>query len=118
MPKLVDPTKLSFENPPWHIGHLKADLVWKEFGVDGEGILKVIHDKNFIFSDHLSRTVYQNSKEIPGNGIDDDKNSYLDDVRGYNFDRKSAELYTLPFTGDPKDRKIVHGTSCATIISE
>lgn len=117
VPKLVAPMRASLENLPWYIGQLKADLVWKEFGVAGEGILNVIHDKNFIFSDHLSRTVYRNSREIPGNGMDDDKNGYVDDVHGYNFDRQSAELYTLPFTGNPKDRKILHGTNCATIIS-
>ena len=25
------------------------------------------------------------SKEIPGNGIDDDKNGYIDDIHGWNF---------------------------------
>jgi cell wall-associated protease len=26
-----------------------------------------------------------NTKEIPGNGIDDDKNGYIDDIHGWNF---------------------------------
>jgi hypothetical protein len=29
--------------------------------------------------------LWVNSKEIPGNGIDDDKNGYVDDVHGWNF---------------------------------
>jgi subtilisin family serine protease len=29
--------------------------------------------------------MWVNSKEIPGNGIDDDKNGYIDDVNGWNF---------------------------------
>ncbi|YCM42659.1 S8 family serine peptidase [Verrucomicrobiaceae bacterium 227] len=117
VPEVPAPTDPSFENLPWYIGKLKADLVWKEFGVAGKGILNVIHDKNFIITDHLARNVYRNPKEIPGNGIDDDKNGYIDDVHGYNFDRQSAELYTRPFSGDPKDRKVLHGTNCATIVS-
>lgn len=114
LPRLEKPT---FENLPWYIEKLKADQVWKEFGVAGEGTLNVIHDKNFIVSDPLARNIYRNPKEIPDNGVDDDKNGYVDDHYGYNFDRGSAELFTRPFSGDPKDRKVLHGTNCASIIS-
>lgn len=33
----------------------------------------------------LKSILWKNSKEIPGNGIDDDKNGYIDDVYGWNF---------------------------------
>ncbi|MDL1914053.1 MAG: peptidase S8 [Bergeyella sp.] len=33
----------------------------------------------------LSPNIWTNSKEIPNNGIDDDKNGYVDDVHGWNF---------------------------------
>lgn len=33
----------------------------------------------------LKPILWTNSKEIPGNGIDDDKNGYIDDVHGWNF---------------------------------
>ncbi len=33
----------------------------------------------------LKPILWTNSKEIPGNGIDDDKNGYVDDVHGWNF---------------------------------
>jgi len=33
----------------------------------------------------LKPILWQNSKEIPGNGIDDDKNGYIDDIHGWNF---------------------------------
>lgn len=33
----------------------------------------------------LKPVLWKNSKEIPGNGIDDDKNGYIDDVHGWNF---------------------------------
>ena len=29
--------------------------------------------------------IWTNSKEIPGNGIDDDHNGYVDDIHGWNF---------------------------------
>ena len=43
----------------------------------------------------LKAILWKNPKEIPGNGIDDDKNGYVDDVYGWNFlggrDGKSVE---------------------------
>jgi hypothetical protein len=33
----------------------------------------------------ITASVWQNEKEVPGNGIDDDKNGYIDDVYGWNF---------------------------------
>ena len=33
----------------------------------------------------LKSVLWTNPKEIPGNGIDDDKNGYIDDVHGWNF---------------------------------
>ncbi|MEP2775751.1 MAG: S8 family serine peptidase [Luteolibacter sp.] len=115
--KLPKPEKPSFEDLPWYIEKLKADRVWKEFGIAGEGTLNVIHDGNFVPSGHLVRTMYRSTSEVPGNGIDDDGNGYIDDASGYNFDRNTAEIYTHPFDGDPQQRKILHGTSCATIVS-
>jgi subtilisin family serine protease len=38
-------------------------------------------------TDHedLSASIWTNSDEIPGNGIDDDKNGYVDDIHGWDF---------------------------------
>ncbi len=33
----------------------------------------------------LVKNIWTNTKEIPGNGIDDDKNGYIDDIHGWNF---------------------------------
>jgi subtilisin family serine protease len=33
----------------------------------------------------LRSILWKNTKEIPGNGIDDDKNGYVDDIYGWNF---------------------------------
>ena len=33
----------------------------------------------------LKSVLWKNIKEIPGNGIDDDKNGYVDDIYGWNF---------------------------------
>ena len=33
----------------------------------------------------LKDIIWTNEDEIPGNGIDDDKNGYVDDIHGWNF---------------------------------
>ena len=58
----------------------------------------------------LRDVLWVNKGEIPGNGIDDDKNGYIDDINGWNFYDNSNVLY------NGKDD--AHGTHIAgTIIA-
>lgn len=55
----------------------------------------------------LRNNIWINTAEIPGNGIDDDGNGYIDDVYGWNF---------VGDNNDPKDDN-GHGTHVAGIIA-
>ena len=55
----------------------------------------------------LAANMWTNTKEIPGNGIDDDKNGYIDDVYGYNFVENTGQINWA--NG--------HGTHCAGTIA-
>lgn len=50
----------------------------------------------------LKDVMWVNSKEIPNNGIDDDKNGYVDDIHGWNFlgNEKGEILYESSLEGD------------------
>lgn len=49
-------------------------------------VVVAINDSGVDLShEDLKATLWINSKEIPENGIDDDKNGYIDDVHGWNF---------------------------------
>lgn len=48
-------------------------------------IVAVIDSGTDIEHEDLKGRVWTNAKEIPGNGIDDDKNGYIDDIHGWNF---------------------------------
>lgn len=48
-------------------------------------IVAVIDGGVDINHEDLKDVLWTNKKEIPGNGIDDDKNGYIDDVHGWNF---------------------------------
>lgn len=48
-------------------------------------IVAVIDSGVDIDHEDLKDVIWKNEDEIPGNGIDDDKNGYVDDVYGWNF---------------------------------
>jgi len=59
-----------------------------EFVSDREGevvIVAVIDSGIDIEHEDLENVLWMNEKEIPGNGIDDDKNGYIDDIYGWNY---------------------------------
>ena len=48
-------------------------------------IVAVIDSGIDIEHENLQGKIWTNKKEIPGNGIDDDENGYVDDVHGWNY---------------------------------
>lgn len=57
----------------------------------------------------LAANMWINREEIPGNGIDDDGNGYIDDVYGYNYNDNKGEIVT--------SEKQSHGTHVAGTIA-
>lgn len=70
----------------------------------------------------LANHIWINPGEIPDNGIDDDRNSYVDDVFGWDFYNNDNSVchYTVSEFGktgaNPEDNDN-HGTHCAGIIA-
>jgi len=101
---------------PWYIHSLLANRTWREFGVKGKGVLNVVQDFNFVFSDNLTGSLHRNPGELPGNGIDDDRNGFIDDYHGFNFDANTALLTTAQVPMRSSSPKGMHGFMCAAII--
>ena len=57
----------------------------------------------------LAANMWVNTGEIPGNGIDDDGNGYVDDIYGFNFTNNSGELNF--------SQELMHGTHVAGTIA-
>lgn len=52
----------------------------------GETVIVGVVDSGVdIEHEDLKNVIWTNEDEIPGNGIDDDKNGYVDDIHGWNF---------------------------------
>jgi cell wall-associated protease len=81
----------------WHLLDKEKDGV---YGISLEKAYDFLRSKNLksktvlvgvidagvdTLQEDLRHVLWQNPKEIPGNGIDDDHNGYVDDVYGWNF---------------------------------
>ena len=77
----------------WNVERIGAPRVWRELGITGEGVVIAVLDVgvNYAHTD-LRGNIWVNTKEIPGNGVDDDRNGYVDDLYGYDFARMRAEV--------------------------
>lgn len=81
----------------WHLKDLKADGYYgisldkaydfvKQKGLKSTPVIVGIIDSGIDTThEDLKSVLWVNKKEIPGNGIDDDKNGYIDDIHGWNF---------------------------------
>ena len=67
---------------------MSVDKAYAELLKDKKGtkvIVGIIDSGVDIEHPDLAAAVWTNSKEIAGNGIDDDKNGFIDDIHGWNF---------------------------------
>ncbi|WDF59935.1 S8 family peptidase [Flavobacterium sp. KACC 22758] len=67
---------------------MSVDKAYAELlqGKKGQKVIVGIVDSGVdIEHEDLKGMIWTNPKEIPGNGIDDDKNGFIDDINGWNF---------------------------------
>ncbi|HUV29517.1 MAG TPA: S8/S53 family peptidase [Acidobacteriota bacterium] len=64
----------------------------------------------------LQNRFWQNPDEIPGNGIDDDHNGFVDDTLGYDISGDSLDYFNYVGDNDPTDI-VGHGTHIAGIVA-
>ncbi len=67
---------------------MSVDKAYAEIikGKSGKTVIVAVIDSGIdINHEDLNGVIWTNKKEIAGNGIDDDKNGYIDDIHGWNF---------------------------------
>ena len=69
----------------WHQCGKAYDFVKSKNLKSNTVIVAVIDSGIDTTHEDLRSVLWKNPKEIPGNGIDDDKNGYVDDIYGWNF---------------------------------
>ncbi|MEH2120457.1 S8 family peptidase [Nostoc sp.] len=69
----------------WGADLVKAPEAWAH-GYTGKGVVVAVVDTGVDYNhEDLKNNIWTNTKEIAGNGIDDDGNGYVDDNYGWNF---------------------------------
>lgn len=68
-----------------------ADVVWG-YGFEGQGVVVANVDGGLTAHNDLNNRRWNNSGEIPGNGLDDDRNGLIDDVQGWAFDTNTSNF--------------------------
>ncbi len=89
--------------------HIEAESAWTIMSPNAPVVTVAIIDTGIDYNHRVfaaSGAIWTNPNEVPGNGIDDDRNGYVDDVRGWNFVANTAS----PMDDDG------HGTHVAGIV--
>jgi len=93
----------------FHHQMIRSNQAWNTTLGDSEIIVAVTDNEFEMDHDDLKGQWWTNVDEIPGNGIDDDQNGYIDDVNGWDF---MEEGPNPDHEGGP-----THGTHVAGIIA-
>ena len=116
-PKFVYEINLEVNDPDynsqWNLAKINAQAGWDISTGDTSIVIGIVDTG--IDWDHpdLAVNIWRNWGEIPGNGIDDDNNGYIDDIRGWDF----AGLDGNSPDNNPMEDEPTHGTHVAGISS-
>ncbi|HEY9800904.1 MAG TPA: S8 family peptidase [Leptolyngbyaceae cyanobacterium] len=77
----------------WGLDMIKAPEAWEQ-GYTGEGVTVAVIDTGVDYNHQdLRNNIWTNTREIAGNGIDDDGNGYVDDTNGWNFNDNNNNTF-------------------------
>jgi len=105
-----------FWDKQWYLRAVKAPEAWAVTTGTRDVIVAVIDGGVDINHQDLRDNIWTNSKEIPGDGLDNDQDGYADDVHGWNFVTNSPDV--RPVRQDTQlEEAWSHGTIVSSLIA-
>jgi|WetSurMetagenome_2_1015567.scaffolds.fasta_scaffold00331_28 subtilisin family serine protease len=102
-------------NKQWYLERIRAPLAWDKIRETPNVVIAVIDSGVQVRHPDIYPNIWQNEKEIPDNGIDDDSNGFIDDYNGWDFVNNVPDP-SPKFEDGFTEAGIMHGTIVAGII--
>lgn len=100
----------------WYLKQIGAEEAWK-VSIGKPSVTVALIDAGVdIYHPDLLDAFWVNSKELPGDKVDNDGNGYVDDVRGWNFAMESPDVRPVG-NADTLDAVWSHGTAMMALIA-
>ncbi|TSC84745.1 MAG: Peptidase S8 and S53, subtilisin, kexin, sedolisin [Parcubacteria group bacterium Gr01-1014_13] len=122
---LVYPNALVLAKVPNDPKYTLQEAVYKQIGAPAAWdyttgtnsvVVAVIDVGVDINNTDLKENIWQNSKELPDNGIDDDRNGFIDDIHGWNFVENNNDMAISVIQDSDDSGAVSHGTILAGLI--
>lgn len=105
----------TFWQKAWHLRQIHAEDAWEVATGSADIIVAMIDGGVDIAHPDLEPNIWTNTREIPGDGLDNDGNGYRDDVHGWNYVTDSGDVRPV-YLRDQSDEAWSHGTITASLL--
>lgn len=105
----------------WYLDQIRMPAAWNTATGSADVVVAIVDTGMKLDHEDLSGNLWFNEGEVPGDGIDNDGNGFIDDVNGWDFVTASSDDVAEgedagPEDNDPSDLVSGHGTAMAGLI--